>query len=124
MHLPDPLLTPSVLCTQSDPDFMGLDYPEQIARCNRNIQDQEKLDVAEKYGSIPRDQWSNYEFDHLIPLCAGGSNSPENLWPQPIEEAKGKDVIEVRVCNLMKAGKMSQAGAIAELKLWFQSLEK
>ena len=89
---PDPQKTPGVICRSSDADFKGYDYPEHIARCNRNIQQQEKLQVAQNYGNIPEANWPSYEFDHLIPLCAGGANDIGNLWPQPIAEAHQKDL--------------------------------
>jgi hypothetical protein len=118
---PDPQLVPGVLCTSSDPDFRGYEYPEKVARCNRNVSEQEKAEVAARFGHIPRDQWSQYEFDHLIPLCAGGSNSIENLWLQPIDEAKKKDVLEVDICLRMKAGTLKQADAVQKIHDWFQS---
>ena len=114
-------ITPGVLCQQSDADFAHLYYPEQIARCNRNIGQQEKANVAKKYGNIPKSEWSKYEFDHLIPLCAGGANSEENLWPEPIAEAKKKDVLEINICMEMKAGTLKQADAVQKVHEWFRN---
>jgi hypothetical protein len=37
---------------------------------------------------------SAYEVDHLISLELGGANDVRNLWPQPIAEARHKDVLE------------------------------
>ncbi len=116
---PNNRLTPGKVCTSSDSDFSGYDYPEQIARCSRNIGTQEKQQVAQAYGGIPQSSWPNYEFDHLIPLCAGGSNSTLNLWPQPIAEAHEKDKLENEICLAMKAGKMSQAQAVQKVRDWF-----
>ena len=39
------------------------------------------------------------EIDHRIPLCAGGTNSPRNLWPQQSPEWKRKDVVEAAACR-------------------------
>ncbi len=123
MSRPSASYTPGRLCTASDPDFSNLDYPENIARCNRNISTDEKKAVAQAYGNIPQSQWANYEFDHLIPLCAGGANSITNLWPQPISEAHLKDKIEDEVCIGMKLGKITQAQAVQKIFDWFNSLQ-
>jgi hypothetical protein len=118
---PNQNLTPGALCNPSDPNFSGYDYPEKIARCTRNIAQSEKIEDAKLYGDIPQSDWKNYEFDHLLPLCAGGSNNIKNLWPQPIAEAKKKDVLEVEVCTKMRAGVMKQADAVAKIYAWFAS---
>lgn len=112
-------ITPGLLCSKSDPDFSILDYPEKIARCARNIGEAEKSKVAATYGNIPRASWGNYEFDHLLPVCAGGSNSADNLWPQHIVEAHKKDVLEVDICLAMKAGTLKQADAVKKIYNWF-----
>jgi hypothetical protein len=119
---PNEQLTPGVLCTASDPDFDNYDYAEHIARCTRNVSREEKLEVAASYGNIPQSQWPKYEFDHLIPLCAGGSDDIGNIWPQPLAEAHKKDVVEDRVCRGMRAGTITQAEAIAEIHAWFNEL--
>ena len=121
---PDLVKTPGVLCTATDPNFSNYDYPENIARCARNISQQEKQQVAQDYGNIPHDQWNQYEFDHLIPLCAGGSDDPKNLWPQPIADAHKKDVLEVEICTAMKAGTMLQAEALQKVHDWFTQLQE
>ena len=119
---PNSSLTPGTLCNSNDPDFTNFDYPEHIARCGRNIAIDEKRAVAQAYGNIPENQWPNYEFDHLIPLCAGGSNRATNLWPQPIAEAHIKDKLENEICIGMKLGKLTQAQAVQKVYAWFNSL--
>ena len=120
-HAPNIKFTPGLLCSTKDPDFSNFDYPERVARCNRNIGDAEKAKVAANYGNIPRSKWLNYEFDHLLPVCAGGSNNAENLWPQPLAEAHKKDILEVDICLAMKAGTLKQADAIKKIHAWFKS---
>ena len=117
---PDFSQTPGLLCSTTDADFSGLDYPESIARCNRHISDAEKAKVAARYGNIPRADWSNYEFDHLLPICAGGSNSSDNLWPEPLAEAKKKDILEVDICLALRAGTIKQADAVQKIYDWFK----
>jgi len=116
--------TPGVLCSSHDPNFDTYDYPEHIARCTRNVGDQEKTQIAKAYGNIPKANWSKYEFDHLLPLCAGGSDDIHNLWPQPIDEAHLKDVIEDEVCSGMRAGTLTQAQAVQKVHDWFTAQEK
>ena len=40
--------------------------------------------------------------DHVVPLCAGGSDSPLNMQWQTIYEAKSKDREEARMCRSMR----------------------
>lgn len=122
MSVPNPQFTTGVLCTPTDADFKGFDYPSKVARCNRNIGSIEKEEVAKNYGNIPQSEWVNYEFDHYMPLCAGGSNNPQNLWPQPIAEAKQKDIIEVQVCSALKAGTLTENQALQKIHEFFHQL--
>jgi hypothetical protein len=114
---PDSSKTPGKLCTTSDPDFMGLYYKEGVPRCKRNVPTSEKQQIGASY-SISESSWPNYEFDHLIPLCAGGADSPENVWPQPLNEAHVKDVLENQVCLELQAGTMTQNQAVQKIKDW------
>src|ERR1700733_16107853 len=91
---PDSKLTPGALCSSESDDFKGYAYPEKVALCDRDVGKAKKKEVADSYDIGSEDEWSNYEFDHLIPLCAGGGNDEENIWPQPIDEAKEKDKLE------------------------------
>ena len=117
---PNGINTPGVLCSKTDANFDKYDYPEQVARCKRNVGQAEKVDIAALYGHIPVADWPKYEFDHLIPLCAGGSDDIRNLWPEPIEQAHKKDILENEICLAMKAGTLKQVDAVAQVHAWFQ----
>jgi hypothetical protein len=76
--LPDPKLTPGKVTTPDDPDFDGYWHKGkgQVAHSRRNVSLDEKARVAARYG-IPENEWGGYEFDHYLPLAAGGANSEE-----------------------------------------------
>lgn len=67
------------LCNQSDPDFDGLRYSEQIPHCSRNVTTEKKIEICKRDGIDDR---SEFTVDHIIPLALGGDNSDENLWCQ------------------------------------------
>jgi len=54
----------------------------------------------------------DFKIDHFIPLCAGGSNDPSNLWPQHKSVYEITDPVEPLICAKMAAGKLDQAYAI------------
>jgi hypothetical protein len=65
---------------------------------------------------------ADYEEDHFIPLELGGHpTDPRNLWPQPIEQAKRKDRLELSLNRAVCAGRMTLGAAqhkIVESSLW------
>ena len=111
--------TPGKLCTPDDPDFLEYRYSEHIAYCERNVNHQKKLEVAREYG-IPESEWQDYEFDHLIPLNAGGSSDIENIWPQPLDEAHEKDKLEQQIYYGLKSGKLTQETAVRMIWDWIE----
>ncbi len=120
---PDWAFTPGRLCTATDPDFKEYRYAEHIPYCNRNVTQQMKQQVAAHYG-VPQSEWSNYEFDHLIPLAIGGDSHVDNLWPEPNSQNQGnagKDHLELELYLQMKAGTLSQADAVKQIYAWFKT---
>jgi hypothetical protein len=73
-------------------------------------------EILRRYG-LPAGTHLDYEIDHLIPLCLGGSDDPSNLWPQPrrtIEStwnAEAKDRLERRMCDMVCDGEIDIATA-------------
>lgn len=109
---PDSELTPGSLCDRPD----QYRYPERIAYCSRDVDGQLKKEVFEEYrqGGFrldPKDR-SNYKIDHLIPLCAGGSNHEDNLWPQHVTIYSQTDSLESIGCEKLKTGRIKQAELI------------
>jgi len=105
---PDLAITPGRLCESPD----SYRYPERIAYCNREVDPQEKADIFRLYREngyrLKIVDRSDYKIDHLIPLCAGGSNREENLWPQHKTLFKVTDPLESLGCEKLRQGKISQ----------------
>ncbi len=105
--------TPGKLC--SSPTAHR--YHEQINYCERNVDTYTKDSVIKKYDSlfgynIQSMKRLDFKIDHLIPLCAGGSNSEDNLWPQHKSVYEITDPLEPLLCQKMADGKLKQADAV------------
>lgn len=116
-HLPNPAWTPGKVCTQGDPNFKEMRYSKRVAYCVRYVTASEKDKVAKVYG-ISKEDYKKYEFDHFIPLNAGGSDDQTNVWPQPIDEAREKDKLEIEIYNALADGTIDQDEAIAKIRAW------
>lgn len=108
---PDTAQTPGSLCNTPDSHR----YPEQIPYCERNVNWATKELIFVNYRKLgfslsgERDQ---YKIDHLIPLCAGGSNHENNLWPQYRTISERTDLLEQRGCEVLANGRLSQKEVI------------
>jgi hypothetical protein len=92
-------------------------YPEKIAYCKRNVSTKMKIELIalydKKYGyKVQQMDRKEFKIDHLIPLCMGGSNEPDNLWPQHKSVYDITDPLEPALCDLMAQGKLKQIEAI------------
>lgn len=86
----------------------------------------QKTEALKRYG-MRADNFTG-ELDLLIPASLGGSNDPDNLWPQPANkewgpEAKDKleDVLHTMVCDKKISLKEAQD---AIRKDWIKAYEK
>lgn len=105
---PDLSITPGRLCERPD----SYRYPEQIAYCNREVDYEAKEEIFRLYRDhgyrLKIVDRGDYKIDHLIPLCAGGSNREENLWPQHKSLFQLTDPLESLGCDKLRQGKISQ----------------
>ncbi len=108
--------TPGELCTSTN----HVRYPERIAYCERDVSSARKKQIFEDYRrlgfTLPPNDRGSYKIDHYIPLCAGGSNSTKNLWPQHKSVYEITDPLEPLVCEKMSQGRLKQVEAVALVK--------
>lgn len=109
---PEISMTPGSLCTSPS----SYRYQERIPYCNRDVDSQLKDEVFREYRNagyrLTPGTRSSYKIDHFIPLCAGGSNRENNLWPQHKSVYELTDPIEFVGCQKLKDGRIKQAELI------------
>jgi hypothetical protein len=106
-------VTPGSLCERAS----ELRYPEHIKYCNRDVDGALKAQLFvmydQKFGYETRSMnRADFKIDHLIPLCMGGSNQSDNLWPQHESIYQHTDPLEPFLCETLAAGKIKQAEAV------------
>jgi hypothetical protein len=121
---PDEKLTPGAL----DPKVTGQTIEKTICRHGytaavRDVSEATKKEVMARYGLDPRNL-HDYEIDHWVSLEVGGLNTITNLWPQPIAEAREKDVVETWLHRQVCKGAMTLKEAQSEIPLWPQVYKK
>lgn len=109
---PERSLTPGQLCYHPD----SFRYPERIAYCERDVSVEQKESIFASYRRLgfrlnPAHR-SSYKIDHYIPLCAGGANTDENLWPQHQTIYTQTDTLEKLICDRLATGAITQKDAV------------
>jgi hypothetical protein len=94
----------------------------------RHVTKKMKHQVKYWYG-IPDSVPDNiFEYDHLISLELGGTNSINNLWPEPITGkwgARVKDVLENKLHKMVCSGEISLQQAQKEISTnWIETYKK
>lgn len=114
---PDERLTPGDLCSRAS----HFRYPEHIAYCSRSVAKGLKKQIIKEYDqvlgtSVEEMNRQDFKIDHFIPLCMGGSNESENLWPQHRTIYTITDPLEQVACEKMAQGKLKQLDAVEMIK--------
>ncbi|MCE3011237.1 MAG: HNH endonuclease [Proteobacteria bacterium] len=112
---PDLNLTPGSTCDKPD----AYRYPEKVPYCSRDVDTQLKKEVIQDYNQklgYKIETRAEYKIDHFIPLCMGGSNLKDNLWPQHKSVYTITDNLEFIACEKMKEGRLTQKRAIELLR--------
>jgi hypothetical protein len=113
--IPDPTTTPGAVRTTDVGDICSLGT-SGLRHWSRERDDR----IMAEYG-LPLGPHPDWEVDHLIPLCLGGSDEDANLWPEPrrsIEKewpAELKDDLEHRLCEMVCAGELDVVEAQREI---------
>ncbi|MGE0616686.1 MAG: HNH endonuclease signature motif containing protein [Bacteriovoracia bacterium] len=110
---PDLEMTPGSLCERPTEKR----YPEGIPYCERNVTTERKRAIIADYDRklgfhVQEMNRQEFKIDHFIPLCMGGSNATDNLWPQHKSVYSITDPLEPILCEKMKAGRLRQAEAV------------
>jgi hypothetical protein len=110
---PDSQLTPGTTCQRPNSQR----YAERINYCERNVDRELKAKVFDNYTRLGFEllethDRAEFKIDHYIPLCMGGSNDEENLWPQHREVYELTDPLEQESCNKMAQGRLLQKDAM------------
>jgi hypothetical protein len=107
---PDPRRTPGARSSQvNDGNVQQTICVPGYTATVRDVPTALKMLIRASYG-VQSEPPGNYEIDHFIPLEVGGSNDPENLWPQPYAgdyNAHDKDGLENRLHERVCAGNIS-----------------
>jgi hypothetical protein len=124
-HVPDPQLTLGSLCDEPD-EFR---YRERIPYCKRDVDRRTKEKIIKTYDQLRGYRISHlkrhkFKIDHYIPLCAGGSNDIDNLWPQHESVYEVTDPLEQRVCERLSQGLILQKEAIELIRIGKNNLEQ
>ncbi len=114
---PDPQLTPGSLCDKPN----SKRYPEGVPYCTRSVGSSLKDQVMRTYDErldyqVTSMDRSAFKIDHYIPLCAGGSNHSNNLWPQHKSVYAITDPLEPLICEKMAKGTLRQADAVVFIR--------
>lgn len=82
-------LTPGVVRPLSQAEVCSIRWGVDA----RHVSESMRKQVFARY-HIPWEQRAGYIVDHLVPRELAGADDVLNLWPQLVDDAKNKDVVE------------------------------
>ena len=97
---PDDVLTPGAIASTDTADVCGIVDGLSYSKRHRHTISELKREIYEEYHVDRAGQ--DFEVDHRVPLCLGGADARENLWPQPGWQHPGyheKDALEIEICR-------------------------
>lgn len=97
---PDDTLTPGAVASTDPNDVCGVVNGLTYSKRHRHTSLELKHEVYAAYHLDPAGK--EFEIDHRVPLCLGGADTRENLWPQEGWQHPGyhdKDRLETGVCR-------------------------
>lgn len=97
--------TQGVVCSKTDKHFDRLRYIEKMPYCKRAVSKSLKQKTYARYGIEYEDRY-HYTVDHIIPLSIGGSNHPDNLWPEHLSLKCKRGNLEFSLYREVETGKM------------------
>jgi len=122
-HLPNPKLTPGATVKVSKDALCGSWYDTADGSIPISL----KVKVFDLYG-IRTEKSTPLNVDHLIPVGLGGSNSIENLWPQPLSgewSYQQKNKLERRLRKMVCKGELDLEKAQQEISTdWVSAYKK
>ncbi len=102
---PNKELTPGSIVSANKKEVCVNGYSKRVRHVTSGLKEK----VYESYGIYRRDK-AYWAIDHLVPLCAGGSNDQKNLWPMMKYAEWGKnkkDTLERIGCKKVCEGKIN-----------------
>jgi hypothetical protein len=99
---PDDSLTPGVVASTDADDVCGIVDGLTYSKRHRHTSPELKREVYAAYHVDHAGR--EFEMDHRVPLCLGGADVRENLWPQAGWQHPSyhdKDVLEETVCRMV-----------------------
>jgi hypothetical protein len=114
-YVPDQKFTTGDFCSTEDPDYLGLAYPEQIAKCGRDVTYETKQRIYQLY-KVRKECQKDYTIDHFIPLSIGGNNDLDNLWPESKAIKALRQDLELDLFQKVRDGRLTQAQAVSIIR--------